>query len=859
MDKKITFEFSGRGFDVQKRQLDSFVKGLESLKKQGLEVNKVFKGLDSTSSLINFNKTLITTSRSLKGLGKDVTDFFKGFTDQRVKSSQEQLKGRLESINSSIKRYVEYLKSTNIETEKRARLEERVLTLAAKSTTMQHNLLELQAQGGGFKGMMAKAAGYLPTSEAGMMALGGAAFGAGVAGVRTFAGMRSEYWTGQQEALAAKAGVVTPRVIEALQGQAGRERYFRQIGGNAAAEKYMSDTGTWELIRRGRFGAAMGLSNKLGGTAADVAGTVASGGLVAGGLAGLLGIGTGLGLAIPTGGASLIMAGAGMAALGTAAYVGVRGALGERPQDIREKVKTQQYLQGRQFSEQQKALDMYYYEYAADRAGGWNQMQRLLGTGIYGAEETGRRGVVGNAVRMGFTRNDADRMAIEMAERGGARGVGGTNLGAALTLQREYGLERAGAMMGGLGTVGGFGRQESILKDTLAMAVSKGLQNVDMKIEREAYVEAVMAATERLTGRYGGATDLQNIARNIAVTGASMLSSTPTLQETQRLPGAIEGANAVLSGQTSQYMRARVMAPMMRFMAGGATRTSPVSFITAQKLANMPMDEITAENLYVQGTANTYYGSENVSPKQLSDYVKGIRAARESGAGGAADFLRGRDRARAIGLAKEIRGLSPMSGTALDASGQVIRGRGLSATESSNWRIRKGHELATLLGTSNLPGDELQQAMEAAKVSSVAFGLPGVTKAEEERFRKGAGGAWQNTGTAAIAQQKAVAAGDDVTTREVEKRWSGIKEAMVGAATSAKTLSDSLGDLNSAGRFAKSFADNLQYLSNALEKGDFVVGRITGKPSYAETAMNTPSQVSTGGEKGSRPNVPRSR
>ena len=779
-DKKLTFELAGRGWADQQKQLGLLLKSLDNLKKSGHDVSKVFKGLDLSTGLVKFNKELQTSVKSMRGLGKEVQDYLKVFSDQRVKSSQDYLTQRLKEQEVYIKMYAKDLRDVNISTEKRLELETKLQTALTKRQVFKGQLTP--QLGGIARGIGATAEGLGITLPEGMLAGASATIGTigaiGAAGMvidRLVSGVAGKFaasFSAQLQGQIAAAQLPTRMVSAGWRGQLGEETYKAGIGVYGEAGAYQKKALGPELLHQGYWATAMGARNRR----------------------------EALGMAMFNPG----LWGHWLATGGKELWTG--------PEAARNIIGPQVWQEGMQAAEARHAPSIEAYRHMTERAESYFQMRRLLGSRLYGRTETGRLGVIGGAMTQGYTFDEASRAALDLTERGGARAAGGGTIADVVKFQRQYGIERAGGILGGLGAAGGFGRgtggpaATEALANVLSVAVSKGLNQAEMKLELESFVEASTTAAERMMSRYGGFGDIRGTTAQTAYSMAAMMPAGATTIDTQRVAAAYESRNAVLSGQTSPYIRARTMASMMPVMAN-AMGTSPLSFAAMRMAIDMPMESITADNPQIRGFATL----SGVSPQAMADK---ILAARTSGARSAMDFLRPGQRRHLEETSAAIRAWSAAAAAGKPTAEMREQFRGAMGEMSV---------VGTLMGA---PGDEYTRGMAATGVFNVAGKTWVPTEAEQAAMKKMMPTAFQPQDATALAQRKATSEGELAIMKQVDSQVLSIRAAIEKGGEAAGKLSENFGKLGDAARLTKDFATNLDFLVKVLDRGNKQFGQL---------------------------------
>ena len=833
-DKRLTFALEGKGWADQKRQLDSFVKSMESLKKAGHDVSKVFKTIDTTGGIAKFNKDLFASAKSMRGLGKETQEYLKAFTDQKVKTSQEQLKTRLGQINDGIKRYVEFLRTTNVETGRRIHLESNLVALLGKKMALEGEVGPTGFMGG----LMGRLKGMVPTTPFGQVMAGVGLGAGGVEMIQRISGMYADYTRMRAEAKAERAEFATAPLIQGWRGQLGRAAYEARLGILGGAEAYSNKMLRPELRRQGLWGAAAGAQNPLE--------SVVKGGIRRAGIGAVLG-----GSALAAGAfifppAAPFLAAAAPYVIGGAAAggagLGIWKEAGTDPKAIRDLTQKRLFQEGRALGQRQFGAALEVFDYYNDRAESFNQMQRLLGTGIYGRAETGTGGIIGQAMRGGYTRDEAERVALDMTERGGARAAGGGAHFAALRYAREYGIERAGGLMGGVGMAGGFRGAQNLMYDSLANAVSIGLGKTEMKIEREAYVEAVMSATERLASKYGGMANLRPMNQALAASMSTMAGPNASMITMRALPGAFEAANAMMAGGTSPFIQAMRSAPLMQMLAGGQLGTGPLALRAVKNLRDIPKELIKADNPLIQAYARLHFGiSEDASldsdamRKASTDFAKLTLAATNEGLYGAATaFLKPDEVNRVRRINQKLRRLkgSKAPGAQREANELIM-------------------EVGALGGMTGAPGTPLEQGLANERFFSAALGQDALTPEELTAFAKGPGGPLQEMGVGAFKLRGAAARGELTEAEKVDMALGDIKTAIDTGAIAVTEFTKKFGDLKDIGPITDSFSKNLDTFMKALELADTRMGHLSGRGSFSESRqkMNTPNQAGQEGAK----------
>jgi len=518
-DKTIRIGADSASLKRSLRDVDALTAAFERLKKAGVRMPGMgaVGDLSSTAGAAKFGKEILNVSRNMDRLSDKARAFVKVMGDARVPVAIKALNKEYDEATKKLEKMArvwETMQRTRkVSPEYAARIASRVAETQASRQGAAREALQLgqpiAGTGGGWRGAARVGLGQI----AGRMGLGtpvgamAAAAGSMYVATSVAQGVHDRY-AQQREAGVGAASVFNQRAIQILSGQGHREAYLRRLGVEREAQSDMRRQTPLALLGRGRIGAAMGVKSTAGALATDygIAGGI---GAIAGGIVGsaLPVVGTAIGAA----------AGAALGSGAAAAYRfyqggGVRG-LFEDPEAARLQEQTGQYLRGREAAEKRKEVNMFIYDQYMDKSPAISQLQRLRGitnTGFQGGAGhmtnplTGTRGIdpeSGQPLLPGLGNYSFDRIVAAETAQGavGARGIRGTE--EMMRMQREHGIENAPAMSARLGLATNFGgNQERQFKEVLASAYAMGMDRSEMKVERESFVEAVVAASER-TGR----------------------------------------------------------------------------------------------------------------------------------------------------------------------------------------------------------------------------------------------------------------------------------------------------------------------------------------------------------------------
>lgn len=570
-DKKILIGADASALKGARKEIDALTQALDRLKKAGIGAPGAAgaKGTDITtaSGSAKFTKDIMLASQRMGDLSGKARELMKTMTDVKMKTSAKGMvdaykdaNKELEKLTKTWERYVR-MKERSGQPVSEAIRNQMASRMQGASTARvgageQLDMFSrmgidlpgmpkrslMQRMGGGIRGMFGKLGAMGPAALGG---LGGAMGYSLLTGIPR--GLHQRYEE-QREARTAAAGVFNQRAMQILSGKGHDEAFYRRMGVEQAAQKDMGMQTTRSLLGQGQFAAAMGLGTKKEGSFWKQIGTS----IVDYGTAGLAGAASGAALGGIAGAVSgpgaLFTAGAGAIGgfgMGVASAAGLKffggGGISGMMRDPHAAFKmtsAREYAKSRAANEEQIATLNFVKDQYINKVGAISELQRggVLGSGA---------GFLGDLKNAGLGSFAFDQVAGAMNDqyRVGARGVRGTRQG--LALQRMYGVEGAAGMSARLGLASGFkGDQTSQLKDVIAEGFAKGMGKGKFKVERQAFVEAMVASTERM----GQARYLTGDAARAeaAIVASGLTPGATNLNEI----AAAEGARQAIMAQT---------------------------------------------------------------------------------------------------------------------------------------------------------------------------------------------------------------------------------------------------------------------------------------------------------------------
>jgi len=797
-EKQIKIGADASQLQRAKREVDALTQALEKLKKSGISTPGVGKvgDITTTAGVAKYSKELLIAGSSMDKLTAKAKAFSKAMGDTKVQTALKGLSKEYDTATTKLEKMARIWEKLEtraartgraISNRTRESFANAAATAQAERTSTRWDIKGLEtATNTGFFGK----GGGLDKGVSSLLARGPAIIGGavGLAAMTTATGIPGAMYgryTQQREAATGAAGTFNQYATQILTGQADKEAYLRRLGVEKRAQADSDRLYKLNLMSKGKFGAAMGAKSATTAGIMDYGLIPAAIGLTAGAAT----VAGSLALALPTGGGS--MAGiaaapmvAGSAALAASGYQfynrgGIRG-MAEDPAAQRSLAKQQERAAGRPSAEAREEVNVKVRDEYMSRMPVISDLQRTLDISEYNITAPLKTAGLGP-----YTFNQTTA-AMQAMTGSGARGVDGGSIRGLQgvkemqRMQRDYGIERAPDLARGLGLATGWaGQPDRQVKEVLASAMAAGFDRSELRVERNSFVEAVVAATERTAAtRY--------------------LSAAAGTAEANVLGAVTQGKKG---GPNQTDIAAAVTAmDVVRNITGaesglaGALSARSVRQVMGKEGKHMTMAELG----YLQRTSSQELLTDKTAQGFLEKYMSAGEATK---------------RLKQLSEEKDLNILR-MTGMGEKESRNLLGKKELGADEK--------RDLGVLLQqfTAQFPGQK--QAEEAAAQLSKRFGLKTPTEL----------GA---AGTAALASVEAGAGGLKDTVAQKQERMIGQADLtlLLRAETQFKTIVGSIGDGEVAARnfdeVLKSLSGEDGSLANATESLDKNLRIITSR------------------------------